>query len=40
MDCIAILELGAGFKFVGVTVAKTAFGSKEVVSILRKEIAD
>jgi hypothetical protein len=30
----------AGFKFVGVTVAKTAFGGKEVVSILRKEIAD
>jgi len=30
----------AGFKFVGVTVSKTAFGGKEVVSILRKEIAD
>jgi hypothetical protein len=29
----------AGFKFVGVTVSKTAFGGKEVVSILRKEIA-
>src|ERR1051325_3305091 len=28
----------AGFKFVGVTVSKTAFGGKEVVSILRKEI--
>jgi hypothetical protein len=27
-----------GFKFVGVTVSKTAFGGKEVVSILRKEI--
>jgi len=30
----------AGFKFVGVTVSKTAFGGKEVVSILRREIAD
>ena len=30
----------AGFKFVGVTVSKTAFGGKEVVSILRKEIAE
>jgi len=30
----------AGFKFVGVTVSKTTFGGKEVVSILRKEIAD
>ena len=29
-----------GFKFVGGTVSKTAFGGKEVVSILRKEIAD
>ena len=29
-----------GFKFVGVTVSKTAFGGKEVVSILRKEIAE
>jgi hypothetical protein len=28
----------AGFKFVGVTVSKTAFGGKEVVSILRKQI--
>jgi hypothetical protein len=28
----------AGFKFVGVTVSKTAFGGNEVVSILRKEI--
>jgi hypothetical protein len=27
----------AGFKFVGVTISKTAFGGKEVVSILRKE---
>ncbi|HYR88908.1 MAG TPA: hypothetical protein VE422_32845 [Terriglobia bacterium] len=27
-----------GFSFVGVTVSKTAFGGKEVVSILRKEI--
>jgi hypothetical protein len=32
-------EAGAtGFKFVGVTVSKTAFGGKEVVSILRKDI--
>ncbi len=30
----------AGFKFVGVTVSKTAYGGKEVVSILRKEIAE
>src|SRR5262245_26395035 len=29
----------AGFKFVGVTVSKTAFGGKEVVSILRKEVS-
>ncbi len=29
----------SGFKFVGVTVSKTAFGGKEVVSVLRKEIA-
>ena len=29
----------AGFAFVGVTVSKTTFGGKEVVSILRKEIA-
>ena len=29
----------SGFKFVGVTVAKTAFGGKEIVSILRKEVA-
>ena len=28
-----------GFKFVGVTVSKTTFGGKEVVSILRKEVA-
>ena len=28
----------AGFAFVGVTVSKTAFGGKEVVSILRKVI--
>jgi len=27
-----------GFKFVGVTVSKTAFGGKEVVSILQREI--
>ena len=34
-----LLEAGAaGFKFVGVTVSKTAFGGNEVVSILRKEI--
>ena len=37
----ALQEAGnAGFKFVGVTVSKTAFGGKEVVSILRKEIAE
>ena len=30
----------AGFKFVGVTVSKTAFGGKEVLSILRKEVVD
>jgi hypothetical protein len=30
----------AGFKFVGVTVSKTAFGGKEVVSVLRKEVAE
>jgi len=29
----------AGFKFVGVTVSKTTFGGKEVLSILRKEVA-
>lgn len=29
-----------GFKFVGVTVSKTMLGGKEVVSILRKEIAE
>jgi hypothetical protein len=29
----------AGFKFVGVTVSKTAFGGKEIVSILRKEVS-
>ena len=29
----------AGFQFVGVTVSKTAFGGKEVVSILRKRIS-
>jgi hypothetical protein len=29
-----------GFKFVGVTVSKTAFGGREVVSILRKEVLD
>ena len=28
----------SGFKFVGVTVSKTAFGGKEVVSILRKDV--
>ena len=27
-----------GFSFVGVTVAKTAFGGKEVLSILKKEV--
>ena len=27
----------AGFKFVGVTVSKTSFGGKEIVSILRRE---
>jgi len=30
----------AGFKFVGVTVSKTMFGGKEVVSILRKEVVE
>lgn len=30
----------AGFSFVGITVGKTAFGGKEVVTILRKEIAE
>lgn len=30
----------AGFKFVGVTVSKTTFGGKEVVSILRKVVAE
>jgi hypothetical protein len=30
----------SGFKFVGVTVSKTAFGGKEVVSILRKQIVE
>ena len=30
----------AGFKFVGVTVSKTAFGGNEVVSVLRKEIVE
>jgi hypothetical protein len=29
----------AGFKFVGVTVSKTAFGGSEIVSILRREVA-
>lgn len=34
-----LLEAGAaGFKFVGVTVSKTAYGGKEVVSIMRKDI--
>ena len=34
-----LLEAGAdGFKFVGVTVSKTAFGGNEVVSIMRKDI--
>jgi len=28
-----------GFSFVGVTVSKTAFGGKEVLSILRKEVS-
>jgi hypothetical protein len=28
----------AGFEFVGVTVSETAFGGKEVVSILRKQV--
>jgi hypothetical protein len=33
-----LLEAGAaGFKFVGVTVSKTAFGGNEVVSIMRKD---
>ena len=33
-----LLEAGAaGFKFVGLTVSKTAFGGKEVVSILYKK---
>jgi hypothetical protein len=30
----------AGFKFVGITVSKTAFGGKEVVSILRRVVAE
>jgi hypothetical protein len=30
----------AGFKFVGVTVSKTAYGGKEVVSVLRKEVSE
>jgi len=30
----------AGFSFVGITVGKTAFGGKEVVTILRKQIAE
>jgi hypothetical protein len=30
----------AGFRFVGVTVSKTAFGGTEVVSILRKEVIE
>jgi hypothetical protein len=31
-------EMGAGgFEFVGVTVGQTAFGGKEVVSILRRQ---
>jgi hypothetical protein len=30
----------AGFKFVGVTVSKTAFGGTEIVSILRKEVIE
>ncbi|PYR96611.1 MAG: hypothetical protein DMG16_27370 [Acidobacteria bacterium] len=30
----------AGFVFVGMTISHTAFGGKEVVSILRKEVAE
>jgi hypothetical protein len=30
----------AGFKFVGFTVSKTAFGGREIVSILRKEMVE
>jgi len=30
----------AGFLFVGMTISHTAFGGKEVVSILRKEVAE
>lgn len=30
----------AGFKFVGVTVSKTSFGGKEVISILRREVVE
>jgi hypothetical protein len=34
-----LLEAGSdGFQFVGVTVSKTAFGGKEVVSILRRPV--
>jgi hypothetical protein len=29
-----------GFRFVGFTVSKTAFGGKEIVSILRKEVTE
>ncbi len=32
-----LLEVGdAGFQFVGITVAETAMGGKEVVSIVRR----
>ena len=30
----------AGFVFVGVTIAHTAYGGKEVVSIMRKEATE
>lgn len=34
-----LLEAGSdGFQFIGVTVSKTAFGGKEVVSILRRPV--
>jgi hypothetical protein len=30
----------AGFEFIGITVSKSAFGGKEVISILRKVVAE
>lgn len=36
-----LIEVGAaGFAFVGMTVAETAFGGNEIVSIMRKKIAE